>query len=272
MTKIAILGYHNINPETSLFDTRKERYIYTIDQENFRQQLTYLYRNSYHGILIDGYIKHITQNLQNSELDKSIILTFDDGHVSNYTHAFPLLREYNYVATFFVTVNNIGTPEAMTWKQLKEMEESGMSIQSHTMSHPLLNDVSPQKIYQELYESKLILEQNLGHAVNYLALPGGRYNSTVKQIAMDVGYHAVCTSVVGYNNADTDPYSLKRWIIRRDTKFSTFAGIIYGRYSTFAYHRTRYFLLAGIKRALGNRIYKFVHKEFTSKLIKGNSK
>jgi peptidoglycan/xylan/chitin deacetylase (PgdA/CDA1 family) len=264
---LPILNYHILYDKQSSAPMAEDEAIYANELQKFQQYIKYLRDNQYQGIPLDDYINSKTNLLK--DLSKNqIIITFDDGHISIYTIAMPILLEYGFPAVFFITVKNIGTSNGVSWQQLREMADNGMSIQSHTMTHPFLSDLPPKEIRWELQESKTILEQQLGQPVDYLSLPGGRCNSTVKNIAMEVGYKAVCTSIVGYNDANTDPYSLKRWVIKRNMKLSTFSDIVHRKRSTLAYYKTRYFMLSSLKRVLGNRIYASIHREFTSKRIR----
>ncbi len=257
---LPILNYHILYDEQLLASMAKDEAIYANEVREFQQQMKYLRDSCYQGMVFDDYINH---RAERSDLSGDfVIITFDDGHVSNYTHALPILQELGFPAIFFITVKNVDSPNGVTWQQLREMADSGMSIQSHTMTHPFLSDLSHQEIHRELQESKSILEQKLGLPVDYLSLPGGRGNSTVKNIAMEVGYRAVCTSVIGYNNIDSDLYSLKRWAIRANTKLSTFSSIVHMRHSVLASSKTRYFLLGALKKVLGNQRYVAVRDKF----------
>ena len=60
----------------------------------------------------------------------------------------------------------------MTWSNLKEMAENGMSIQSHSMTHSFLSDLSPDNLYKELNESRNIIGENLNIIADYISLPG----------------------------------------------------------------------------------------------------
>jgi len=273
MNRVPILIYHAIESDDEPVEVKDiGELIYVIGLEEFERQMKYLYDNGYRSVLLDDYVAFAIHHQNKKKThgskvcsdlpEKPVIITFDDGHLSNYTFALPVLRKYGFVATFFITTKNIGSPDGMRYEQLREMAGNGMSIQSHTMTHPFLSDLPPQEIRRELRESKSILEQQLGKAIDYLALPGGRCSSTVKSIAMEVGYRAICTSAIGYNRAGTDLYSLKRWVIRRNTKFSTFSSIVRMNYSILTYYRTRYFLLGGLKKIMGNRLYVAMWEKF----------
>lgn len=273
MIKIPILIYHAIDTYNEPLATEdKGKQIYIVGLEEFERQMKHLAENGFNAISLDDYITTANQKFGDLEKDKSnscpdlpdksVIITFDDGHISNHTHALPILQKYGFVATFFVTVGNIDTHDGLKSEQLREMADSGMSIQSHTMTHPFLSDLSGHQIHWELHESRSILEGKLGRPIKYLAIPGGRYNSIVKNTAREVGYRGVCTSIVGCNNINSDLYSLKRWVVRRDTDISTFSSIVSMKRSTAIYHKTRYFLLTGLKKTLGNRHYDSIRERF----------
>ena len=90
----------------------------------------------------------------------------------------------------------------MTWSNLKEMAENGMSIQSHSMTHSFLSDLSPDNLYKELNESRNIIGENLNIIADYISLPGGFCSRKVLNTAKDAGYKAVYTSSPGLNGLD----------------------------------------------------------------------
>ena len=76
-------------------------------------------------------------------------------------------------ATFFVTTDWIGKPGFASWDELRDMKAAGMSIQSHSHTHPLLASVDRARARSELVESKRLLDQGLGQDTDTFALPGG---------------------------------------------------------------------------------------------------
>ena len=69
--------------------------------------------------------------------NKCCIITIDDGWVSAYNNAWPILKKYNYPFTLFIYINYVGTGgKSMSWDQLAEMRDAGVDIESHTYSHP----------------------------------------------------------------------------------------------------------------------------------------
>ena len=188
-----VLLYHRFSPSRSNFTT--------ITNQAFEEQIKEL--------LDDGYqfvkLKTLVELVRDSSFipDKMLAITVDDGHVSQYTYMFPILRKYNVPATLFITTNVISRePNYMTWEQLQEMKASGLiDIQDHTVSHPdfVMSQASrsPEKFSQfietELMKSKAILEQRLDADVKYIAWPFGAYNSRVMNEAKRLGYEAAFT-------------------------------------------------------------------------------
>ncbi|MBQ5562882.1 MAG: polysaccharide deacetylase family protein, partial [Clostridia bacterium] len=133
--KIAVVMYHGLIDDTS----KQNKYF--IDPKYFEEDLKYLNENGFQTIFASELINHFEKNTPLPE--KPVLLTFDDGYYNNYTFAYPLLKKYNCKAV----ISPIGYPadEAVketkqntfysqcTWKQLKEMSDSGLvEIQNHT--------------------------------------------------------------------------------------------------------------------------------------------
>jgi peptidoglycan/xylan/chitin deacetylase (PgdA/CDA1 family) len=125
---------------------------------------------------------------------RSIALSFDDGRASDYEVAFPLLLEACAIADFFVNTANIGKPGFLGWGQITEMQRAGLSFQSHGHEHVDLSRLTKQELRSQLRESKRLLEDRLGAAVEFLAAPYGFLDQHVLDAAREQGFSAVCTS------------------------------------------------------------------------------
>lgn len=140
-------------------------------------------------------------SLKDSIADKSrakVILTFDDGHISNYEAAKILFKGNYGTADFFINPEKVGSPYYMSWEQLAELVEWGMSIQSHGLDHSYLSDCSDQELQRQLEESKKILEAKLDIKVTILAPPGGRFDGRAIQYAKKLGYNVIANSIPGH--------------------------------------------------------------------------
>ena len=90
-------------------------------------------------------------------------VTFDDGHISNFEYALPILQSQNLKAQFFITVGWSGRrPGYMGWTELRQMHEAGQSIGAHGWTHSLLTHCNEKDLNFELGNARLTLEDKLG--------------------------------------------------------------------------------------------------------------
>lgn len=143
---------------------------------------------------------------------KPIVITFDDGYRDNYTNAYPILKEEGFIGTFFVFTNPVDerNNDYMTWEMVKEMQEGGMEIGSHTLSHADLPGKSEARIQRELQESRRILEEKLGIEVRTFAYPYGEYDSGVAHLARQAGYWIAVTTKGGTVHGQNNIMTLER--------------------------------------------------------------
>ena len=199
-SKILVLNYHQIqNSPTSL----------SIPPADFDEQMHYLYSHGYVSITPDELYSGL-----NGEIElppKPVLITFDDGYADNYTNAFPILKYYGMRATIFVIPAFVGVySNYLTWDEMREMEDNGITIESHTMHHYKLEELPDDEIRSELLNSKLKIEEELGHPVEFLAYPTGTYNLHIAGIAKEVGYKGAFTIKYGNVDLGSNFYALER--------------------------------------------------------------
>ena len=128
-----------------------------------------------------------------------LIITFDDGDMSVYRHAFPILKKYNVKAVVFLICGYIGRDDGwdisplglrstyIGWDEICEMKEWGIEFGSHTMSHRNLTRLNVDEISYELSESKRLLEARIGK-VRCISYPFNRVNCQIAKLARKFGY------------------------------------------------------------------------------------
>jgi peptidoglycan/xylan/chitin deacetylase (PgdA/CDA1 family) len=234
MENIPILLYHDFCSST---DRRKGNF--SVIWENFKEQMSYLHQNGFAGVSLfrlvaefeyfKGERPKASGEKQNLDLRKKVILTFDDGDLSNYHFVLPVLKEFGFSATFFVTINEIGKEGRMDWTMIYDLSKNGMDVGSHGLTHSFLTGHNSYALLNELLMSKQILEKYIRKRVNFLSIPQGFYNKQVLSIAKDVGFKAICISDAGYNDfLSDDLFVLKRFTMRRNYKFKAFKSIVLG--------------------------------------------
>lgn len=179
------------------------------------------------------------------------VLSFDDGHESNFTEVFPLLAERRWPATFFVVASWVGTRAAVTWPQLRTMADAGMEIGSHSLTHVAMQRCSPLEIRREFEESKRILEDGLGRAVTVASLPRGGGEPRAATIVAELGYRAFCTSEPGLVSAATHRFDAPRIAMKWRTSAAFVTRVLAGHRLTLARLRSSYAVKEMGKRVVG---------------------
>ncbi len=208
--EIPVLTYHSIN-ESVLYDSD------TIKTSDFNEQIEYLSKH-YEIVALDKYFEPVEKTTNK----KRIALTFDDAFSGFYTNAFPKLKNKNIPATLFVPVGFVGqvsswdgssSEQIMTWDQIREVSGEGVSIGSHTLTHPDLSTLSIKQAKVEIYESKQRLEQEIGKTVRFFAYPYGRpvfKDKKIMDIVRDSGYEYAFSTRFSRFNSLNNKYFLNR--------------------------------------------------------------
>jgi peptidoglycan/xylan/chitin deacetylase (PgdA/CDA1 family) len=102
------------------------------------------------------------------------------------------------------------TSEALSEEEIADLINVGVSIQSHTLTHPILPMCDDLKAEIEITKSKFDLEKKFGIKVDYFSYPNGNYLPRDIDICERSGYLAAVTVDLGFNDINTNLYKLKR--------------------------------------------------------------
>lgn len=222
---------------------------FSVSETGFRRQLDAIAHEGLRGCSIEHAL--VTS-------EPKVAISFDDGTAGMYERAFPALVERGMSATFFITTTWVGTSGFVTWDQLREMKRAGMSIQSHTRTHPFLSELSAAQLGVELRGSKEEIDGQLGQDTRQIGLPGGDApRGKLADLIGEAGYSVVGTSRWGVNRTVVghDPVRIRRCTVRADPGEERFRRIITGdRWLAFE-RRSREFVLRSMRDALGPTRY-----------------
>lgn len=187
-TSIPVLMYHEIrSPDPHDSALRRDL---SCSPAQFEAHLEWIAKQGYTTIT-SGQLASVSSNNK-----PMIMLTFDDGRESHYV-AYELLKKYGLKGVFYVNTAVVGTPLHLSCQQLIEMDNAGMEIGSHTVTHRDLRTLSPRKLLDELTKSQAYLEQLLHHSVKSLAYPSGCYNQKIVVATKAAGYLSARTTRPG---------------------------------------------------------------------------
>jgi peptidoglycan/xylan/chitin deacetylase (PgdA/CDA1 family) len=204
---VPILLYHYVSsppPDANL--VRRE---ISVSPQQFEEHLRYFKAHNYTTITLRDLVYHLT--IGKPLPPKPLIITFDDGYEDNYQNAFPLLRKYGFVATFFVITDFIdeGRPGYMTWEQIEEMARSGMEIGSHSRNHAPLRGKPLDYLVWQILGSRQTLEAH-GIEPRFFSYPFGFYDDEVVKVLQSAHFWGAVTTKPGIVQSSDGLFALKR--------------------------------------------------------------
>jgi len=245
--EIPIFEYHDLSEKSSNIKTFHSPYVFL--KTKFFEQMRWLYHNGYQTLTIDDL-------LSGNITEKSVILTFDDGHISNYKLAFPILKTFNFLGTFFIVPNFVGQKNYIAKKHILEMHKGGMKFGSHSLTHPYLFSLSKEEIIKELLESKGKIENILKIQINHFSVPYGFYNKYLVRYVEYAGYKSLVTEDFGYFKPNNSSFQiLPRFTVKSHIALSKFVHIAERRKNRLRADYLRALSVQNLKSLFGYRIY-----------------
>jgi peptidoglycan/xylan/chitin deacetylase (PgdA/CDA1 family) len=191
----------------------------TVSPERFEEQIAYL---AQHWRVI-SLAQAVTELSADGAIRPGVVVTFDDGYRDNLLHALPVLRRYGLPATFFVTTRfcdqslshpRYGAESAglhLTWDEVRALaREPGISIGSHSVTHPFLSRIGQPAAASEIAGSREIIARHLGAPADFFCYPSGDLTRREMQLVAAAGYRAAVSVAPGVNRGGADLYALRR--------------------------------------------------------------
>jgi peptidoglycan/xylan/chitin deacetylase (PgdA/CDA1 family) len=196
---VAVLMYHQI---CNYPDPRFSEY--TVTLKAFRRQMSWLKRAGYESVRVEELLawRAGTANLPR----RSVVITFDDGFAEAVAHAAPILEEHGLRGVFFIVAGLVGQPShwlvreigtdfpLADWHALRRLFANGHECGAHTLSHPRLSQLAPERCAQELSESRTLLEDGLQREIRDLAYPFGAHNDDTLAATEAAGFRTAFTT------------------------------------------------------------------------------
>jgi len=167
--------------------------------------------------------------IDNASLTSSIVQTFgqgmvsldfDDGWLSTYQNALPILSAAGMKSTQYIISGSLTDPEYANAVQVLDMQSKGQEIGSHSKTHPYLTTLDPSQIQDEIAGSKSTLESLGVNSIRSFDYPYGDWNNPVAQVVQQSGYLGARTVDTGFNYRDGNPFQLKVQAVNSDTSLT----------------------------------------------------
>ena len=154
------------------------------------------------GVVFIG-IDQVAERIKTKNQKHFVCLTFDDGYLDTYTHAYPVLKERQIPFCVYMTRDFFQGTAKPHWNPGAEMMDRGQlvamasdslcTIGVHTCSHPHLSRLTVEEQRHEIADCKADIERLIGHPVRHLAYPYGDYNEETLTMVRAMGFETAVT-------------------------------------------------------------------------------
>ena len=158
--------------------------------------------------------KEFEQSLVEKKKERKILFTVDDGLLSFYKNAWPILKKKQIPFILFVNTREVGAFNYMNWDQIRELyKEDFVEIGNHSHSHEYLVDESREVIENDILKSIKIFEEKLGKNSDFFSYPFGEYSSEFKNLIKSLGFKYAFGQHSGVIDETKDKFELPRFPI-----------------------------------------------------------
>ncbi len=200
---VPILMYHVIGDTPA--DARLPALF--VSPADFAAQVAGLAKAGYHAVTLQQV--HDAWRRGGKLPRRPVVLSFDDGSEGQVRHALALLRERGWPGVLNLTWRFL--PDIGGVSAVRRLARAGWEIDSHSLNHPDLTQLSATELRRELRESRTRIKSAFGaRAANFFAYPSGRYDGRVKRAVRAAGYLAATSVKAGFARPTADPYALGR--------------------------------------------------------------
>jgi peptidoglycan/xylan/chitin deacetylase (PgdA/CDA1 family) len=142
---------------------------------------------------------------------RPIVVSFDNGYESQFTHALPILRRLGWVGDENIQLTGLPPSQGgLTAAQVRGLIDVGWELDTQGMSHADLIALDRAQLHHEIVDARRILRRRYGVPVNWFCYPSGHYDARVIAAVRAAGYVGATTVVPGWARHGEDPYRLPR--------------------------------------------------------------
>jgi peptidoglycan/xylan/chitin deacetylase (PgdA/CDA1 family) len=241
---VPILMYHSIcnDPQAGVSPYYKT----ATSPGVFEEQLRRLNAAGYRSVRLDEAAGILQSGA--ARLEKTVVITFDDGFRDFYDLAFPILKRHGHTASMFLPTAFVGNDrrsfkgrECLVWGEVRELHAAGVEFGSHTVSHPKLYQLGWKEIEDELALSKDRIERELEQPVTSFSYPFAfpqqdrRFTARFTELLRKLGYRNCATTIVGRARPGDDMFCLKRLPVNFCDDLALFDAKLNGAYDWLAH-------------------------------------
>jgi peptidoglycan/xylan/chitin deacetylase (PgdA/CDA1 family) len=162
---------------------------------DFAEDMSWLAKHDYHAVTLmrvyDSWTKGAKLPMH------PIVISFDDGYLSQYTQAFPVLRTHHWPGVLNMEVNFLHGVGALVPWRVRKLIDAGWELDDHTLTHPDLTTLNKAELWREVHVSRVDLRRLFHVPVDFFCYPAGRYNARVIDDVKLAGFLGATTTNYG---------------------------------------------------------------------------
>jgi peptidoglycan/xylan/chitin deacetylase (PgdA/CDA1 family) len=179
--QVPVLMYHRVVPVAEAGNSEPGL---VVPPDTFSAQLKDLFDAGWHTITMASLADYMAEN--RTVPPNTFVLTFDDGWEDGYTYAFPIMRRYGYVGTFFVVSSRIDTKDSLSAEEMRTLEAAGNEIGNHTENHVSLSSSTLARVHDEVENASEQIAAAVGHRPVSLSYPMGGVSDAVVSVVSQI--------------------------------------------------------------------------------------
>lgn len=183
-----MLIYHHVAEDTPR--------VSSVTPAEFREHLNYLRDNNFQVIGLDVLIDQLKTGKPIA--DNAVVITFDDSYENNFTTAHPILQEFGYPYTIFISPGAIDdrVGPVLSWQQVKQMSDDGVLVANHAMWHEHMARPEQgeseadwlKRMQQSILQAEQRIKEETGQNHQWLAYPYGEFSDALEALVSKLGF------------------------------------------------------------------------------------
>jgi len=204
---VPVLCYHQVR-DWNGGDSKFER-TYIVPVARFKEQMQMLNDSGFHTILPAQLVAYVEKGERLPE--KPVLITFDDGSVSQYDNALPELQKHGFIATFFIMTVALNRKDYLSIEQVKELVKQGHTIGCHTWDHHSVTRYKSTDWLVQVKKPTVELEHITGGQIAYFAYPFGLWNASAVDELKKYGF-IIAFQLWGKTDEEQPLFTVRRMI------------------------------------------------------------
>jgi peptidoglycan/xylan/chitin deacetylase (PgdA/CDA1 family) len=188
---VPVLMYHVINrpPAGTPFPEL------WVAADRFEAEMGALAAAGYHGVTLTQVDDHWRRG--GSLPSKPIVVSFDDGYLSQYRSAAPVLRRLGWPGVLNMEVHNLHAEGGLSKRMVRALVADGWEVAAHTISHPDLTTLDAATLRREVAGSRNKLRHAFHVPVNFFCYPAGKHDAATIAAVRAAGFRGATTVTPG---------------------------------------------------------------------------